>query len=414
MFLSSLWAVMAWALLACATPSPQPATLPPTPPPPPVPLADALAEGDCVLCHQVPGQAAASQVEGCQSCHAWIQEVAADPKRREVALQAFPLWLRYEETVHSYEQVPNLQAAMARLEPQWIAGYLNDPHDLRPHLDETMPRMDLSEGELEAIALWFSEAQAPEPESPEPSAANLPAGEALFTTRGCTACHSMGGRFTGGIPLAPDLAYTRERMSPGHIAAWIQDPKSVSEHATMPAMGVSWEEAIQLRDFILLAELEQEVASGVPALPEPAQEPVSWEQVNDRVFGRICAHCHMKPDWNEGRAGPGNAGGFGWEATGIELQSCESVAALSDRIPDTLARRNQELARDHLKPGQAPAELTRPERPGMPVGLPAIPDADIALVLAWIEQGSPCPEPVPEASEPAPESTERTEEQREG
>jgi cytochrome c5 len=359
-----------------------------------------------VLCHEVPGVVQATQVESCQSCHEWIQSVAADPARRAVALESFPLWPRYEQTVHSYEQVPNLQAAMARLEPEWIAGYLNDPHDLRPHLDETMPRMDLSEGELTAIALWFSESRAPEPESPAPSMDNLAAGEALFTERGCNACHTLGGRFTAGIPLAPDLAHTRDRMAPGLIAAWIQDPKGVSEHATMPAMGVSWEEALQLRDFILLADLQQTVASDAPSLPEPAEESVSWEQVNDRVFGRICAHCHMKPDWNEGRAGPGNAGGFGWEATGIELQSCESVAALSERIPDTLARRNQELARDHLSPGQAPAELTRPERPGMPVGLPAIPDPDIALVLAWIDQGSPCPPAAEEATgETSGEST---------
>ena len=337
MFTSLPWALLA----ACAAQTS--AALPPTPTSPPVPLADALAEGDCVLCHQVPGVVQATRVESCQSCHAWIQSVAADPARRGVALESFPLWPRYEETVHSYEQVPNLQAAMARLEPSWIAGYLNNPHDLRPHLDETMPRMDLSDGELEAIERWFAAARAPEPESPEPTAENLAAGEVLFSERGCTACHALGGRFTAGIPLAPDLAYTRERMSPGLIAAWIQDPKSVSEHATMPAMGVSWEEAVQLRDFILLADLQQTVVLGVSTLPDPAEEGVSWEQVNDRVFGRICAHCHMKPDWNEGRAGPGNDGGFGWQATGIEMQSCESVASLSGRIPDTLQRRNQEL-----------------------------------------------------------------------
>jgi len=388
--------ILSWALLAaCAAQTS--AALPPTsaPPSPPVPLADALAEGGCVLCHQVPGVAQATQVESCQGCHAWIQSVAADPARRTVALESFPLWSRYEETVHSYEQVPNLQAAMARLEPSWIAGYLNNPHDLRPHLDETMPRMDLSVGELKAIERWFADARAPEPVSPEPTAENLAAGEVLFSERGCTACHALGGRFTGGIPLAPDLAYTRERMTPGLIAAWIQAPKSVSEHATMPAMGVSWEEAVQLRDFILLADLQQRVVLDAPVFPSPAKESVSWEQVNDRVFGRICAHCHMNPDWNEGRAGPGNAGGFGWEATGIELQSCESVAALSGRIPATMERRNMELARDHLSPGQTPADLNRPERPGMPMGLPPIPDPDIALVLAWIEQGSPCPEPAP-------------------
>ena len=39
--------------------------------------------------------------------------------------------------------------------------------------------------------------------------------------------------------------------------------------------------------------------------------------------------------------------------------------------------------------GFQPATVTRPELPGMPLGLPPIPDEDISLVLGWIEQGMP-------------------------
>ena len=107
------------------------------------------------------------------------------------------------------------------------------------------------------------------------------------------------------------------------------------------------------------------------------------------MFGKICSHCHMKPDLNEGRAGPGNDGGFGYAATGVELQTREGVAAVADKLPELLLKRRVEARRDTVGHGEAPAALERPERPGMPMGLPPIPDEDIALVLGWIEQGLP-------------------------
>jgi hypothetical protein len=111
--------------------------------------------------------------------------------------------------------------------------------------------------------------------------------------------------------------------------------------------------------------------------------------VEERVFGRICQHCHMNPELNQGRAGPGNAGGFGFAATGIDLQTREGVMAAAERIPASLERRRREAHRDHVGPGQRPAALTRPEKPGMPLGLPPLSDEDTALVLGWIAQGMP-------------------------
>ena len=96
------------------------------------PAADAFQAGSCDLCHAVPQVPAASRQDSCQDCHQWIRAVAADPARREKAKAVFPLWERYERNVASYLQVPSLEAAMARLEPAWVAGWLADPHDVRP------------------------------------------------------------------------------------------------------------------------------------------------------------------------------------------------------------------------------------------------------------------------------------------
>lgn len=348
---------------------------------------DALAQAGCPLCHDVPEVAAASREEGCASCHQWIREIAADPVRRVRARAAFPHWDRYETTVGTYAAVPSLEAAMARLEPAWVRTYLADPHDLRPLLPETMPRFDLEPDDLDAIVAAFIVTRAAPNASPQVDVARVALGETLFTTKGCAGCHSLGGHHVeAGLPLAPDLAHTRDRMHRDMVAAWIADPQAVSPAATMPGLALTTDEVLALRDYVLLADLDW--APPAISLPDPvaATVEVSWEEVNGRVFGRICVHCHMDPAQNGGRRGPGNAGGFGWAATGLELQTPEGVAAAADAVRDALLRRRQEARRDVVAPGEQPAHLARPVRPGMPLGLPPIPDADLALVLRWLDQ----------------------------
>jgi len=319
----------------------------------------------------------------------WVKEVAADPVRRGKAKAVFPLWDRYERNVATYLVVPSLEAGMSRLDPEWVRKYLKDPHDLRPGLPETMPRFALTDAQIDAIVDGFEARQAKVPPTPKPDASRLADGERLFTEKGCAGCHSFGGRHRGAIPTAPDLGHTRDRMTPDSIAAWIKDPKSLSPAATMPSLGLSDAEAFALRDYVWLADRKWKPAKALGPAPPPVKTPVTYAQVEERVFGKICVHCHMNPDLNQGRSGPGNGGGFGYPATGIELQTYEGVVAVADRIPDALLRRRLEAHRDAVSPGEQPAPLTRPSTPGMPLGLPPLPDEDIALVLGWIEQGTP-------------------------
>jgi mono/diheme cytochrome c family protein len=360
----------------------------------PVSAVDALHAGDCNLCHQTPGVVAATQQDSCADCHAWVRSVAEHPAKRQAAMRVFPLWERYEESVGSYLAVPDLAAGLARLRPDWVAAYLADPYDTRPGMYETMPRFALTNAELGAITALVREKNAKVPATPAPDAARVAEGERLFKERACGTCHNFGGRAaTPGLPAAPDLGHARDRMTADMLAAWIADPQSVSPGATMPATGLTADQALAVRDFLLLAELgwvEAPAAGPAPtAADAPAGVPVTWASVEARVFGRICVHCHMKPEMNQGRAGPGNAGGFGWPASGIELQTIEGVRAVADQIPATLLRRRDEAQRDRVAPGEHPASIVRPARPGMPLGLPPISDVDIALVLAWLEQGAP-------------------------
>jgi hypothetical protein len=358
------------------------------PPPPGPAVAADLAAGGCTLCHTHPALPPAPRTEGCASCHAWVRAVAADPARRAKAAAAFPHWDRYEASVASYLAVPDLAVAGDRLESAWIANWLADPHDLRPGLPEGMPRVALPGDARARIAAWLTQGRPAVPGTPPPTRAGAEAGAVLARVRGCLGCHPAGGLSPGNPASgAPDLAFTRSRMDPDRAVAWIQDPRAVSPGATMPALGLTPGEATAIRDWLWAGIPAAPPAPALGPLPAPAAEPVLWATVEERVFGRICVHCHMSPARNEGRAGPGNAGGFGWAPTGIALQTPAEVAAVAARIPGALARRRQEAPRDHVPPGHAPVALSRPARPGMPLGLPPLSDADHALVLGWIAQG---------------------------
>lgn len=385
-----LIAAAAGALLAAAVASSVPAHG--ADPAPDARIAAAFAAGDCNRCHDVPvaGVPIPARIDSCKDCHVWIKAVSADPVKRDKAMAVFPLWERYEKNVKTYLETPHLDAAMARLDPEWMRSYLKDPHDLRPNLGETMPRFALTDDQIDAIVDAFAAAHVAPAASPPPDPANVTRGEVLFTQRGCFACHVFGARQTiGAVAMAPDLANTRDRMSADAIYAWIADPKAVSTGATMPSLALPPDEVRALRDYVVLADPKWHDAPPLGPAPVATTEPVTYAQVEERVFGRICQHCHMNPALNQGRAGPGNTGGFGWPATGINLQDYEGIVAVKDRIPDSLLRRRTEAHRDVVHPGERAVPLTRPPVPGMPLGLPPLSDEDISLVLGWIKQGCP-------------------------
>lgn len=349
-----------------------------------------MRDAQCAACHTIPGIEAPDRTESCVGCHKWVKDVAVNAQARAVAMQMFPKWERYERNVHSYAYVPDLGTAAARLDPDTWAGFLKDPHDLRPGLDETMVRVGLDDTALAAITEWARSKAYVAPPTPAPDPSRIAAGEALFQSRGCTVCHTFGARWLGpGIPSAPDLRNARDRMKDDTIVAWIVSPASVSPKATMPTMGLSVDDAVAIRDYLVLADPGGQAPARHADTVTAVERPVKWAEVEERVFGKICAHCHMDPKQNEGRKGPGNAGGFGWPATGIELQTPASIRKNGDAIVAAMLRRREEAGRDLVRPGEVPAAITRPTKPGMPLGLAPIPDEDIALVMAWLAQGGP-------------------------
>ena len=358
---------------------------------PRVDASDLFAKFECTRCHDVPGVAEAPRDKHCVRCHQQIFDDKFEAAPEHLA--------RWKSRITSLRWAPDLAAA-DRLRRDYLTDFLMRPHDVRPGLPAEMPRLPLARGDAERIA----EALSPDEAAPF-TFGDFDRGAELFRGLACARCH----RFTGAIgddaalhaagrgqtkpnewALAPDLRYTRDRMRPEQIAAWIVKPRG-----TMPDQHVTPAAAADLVKFIMhskLAPLTQ--AKPLARLPV-LDRPVLWAEVEAKVFRNLCWHCHAVPDYARGDGGPGNSGGFGYAPRGLDVSSYAGIS--SGSLDDAGERRSifapmpdgtpRVIA--HLIARRAEEQGVFTPIVGMPLGLPSLPLEEIQLVESWIQQGRP-------------------------
>jgi len=161
---------------------------------------------------------------GCRQCH------KLDEKPGAIA--------RYYVDAHLAP--PQLDGAGARLQPQWLYGYLLDPGPVRPWLEARMPRFGLSEAQAEAVGGWLAE-RSEKPTSLRPLALHPitperdKLGAGLFERLKCVTCHRLQrGEGVETAQLAPDLGLARQRLDPAWIRKFLEDPGSMLPRTRMP------------------------------------------------------------------------------------------------------------------------------------------------------------------------------------
>ncbi|MCB9594727.1 MAG: hypothetical protein H6719_18550 [Sandaracinaceae bacterium] len=361
----------------------------------------ALRRYGCASCHAVES-VRVSRGQSCTGCHQALVE-------RQRGRGRAP-------TVRHYVNAPDLSVAGSRLREEYLVAFLQDPHDARPRLEETMPRLPVTEADARILARWIRRDAPTVPAGPAPSRANVEAGRAVFTRVGCATCHELGNLdFGRNLPPealmglgraayeAPNLRFARERLDPDVALAWIEDPRAVNPRTQMPETNLSHADAILVRDFLWFVD------PGAPATParvnldlSPMERRVRFGEVR-RIFDRSCIHCHAHTDGQ-------SASALGFEPSSLDLSSLEGVRA-GVTLPDgshrsileaddrglpplvyRLMRRHEEAARDVTSPRAdplAPIARTRPDEPvGMPLGLPPVDASDVRLIATWIAQGA--------------------------
>ncbi len=369
-------------------------------PPPPraarVDASDLIAKFQCTRCHDVPGSEPAPRDKHCVRCHQQIHEgtFPADPE----------VLAEWRTHIVSLRWVPSLAGA-DRLRRTWIREFLLAPHDVRPGLVAEMPRLAITADDAERLAAHFAPADDDRSDV-EPRAVTR--GEQLYRGFACGRCHRFSGAAVdnvalhaagepatgvhdGSWQLAPDLRHARERMTVASIAAWIAEPRGA-----MPRLGVTSADARALAEMIVTTPLAAQPAREVPARLPVLTRDVTWDEVESRVFRKVCWHCHAVPELARGDGGPGNSGGFGFAPRGLDLSSYTGISggALDDhgerrsvfaKLADGTPRIVAHLHARYLEEAGGARDGVR----GMPLGLPPLSLEDIQLVETWIAQGRP-------------------------
>ncbi len=363
-----------------------------------------VAKYECGRCHSGAPIEAAPAEEHCVRCH---EEIIAG--RFDAPAETLREW---QELIVDLRSSPDLSALTQRLRPEWLIDFLQRPVDLRPHMRATMPRLRISAQEARQIVAFLASA-ASAPGASEARRVRITGdatrGRQLFSSRGCMACHAFGGVETPLVRtappkepteaarvLAPDLRHAAARLQPDLLVAWLRSPQTIKPDTLMPDMGLRESDAQDLAAFIVDAvRRPPEPGGAVPRLPV-LERPVSFAEVERRVFKHACWHCHSDPAFTDGDGGPGNTGGFGFPARGLNLADASGVASgvLNDQgerqsvfrpsqsgvplLVDVLLARHEEVR------GRPRADLI-----GMPLGLPPTSLEDIQLLETWIAQGRP-------------------------
>lgn len=166
---------------------------------------------------------------GCQGCHK-IESDREEPKIEQYIKQ---------RTMRPPTQV----GEGARVQPQWLYGYMLEPVKLRTWLEMRMPTFNITLEEAEDIVSYLTVlSRAPLPYVSVPSAASVPTqelemGSYRFRIDKCVQCHpaSLKGELPEGIKiedLSINLAISKLRLRPEWIRDFLKDPKKFSEVQT--------------------------------------------------------------------------------------------------------------------------------------------------------------------------------------
>lgn len=355
-----------------------------------------MSKYECNRCHTIEAVAPTDIDHDCAGCHQKIMAGDFEASPEELS--------KWQGRLHSLLEVPTLSHT-DRLSRYWVAEFLPDAHDVRPNLLASMPRFEMPPEDARAIAAFLVPSAEPDlPELGDPDR-----GRTLLEDKGCASCHRMTGVpslaarptaeplpadvFARGQMMAPDLRFARDRMRPAALVQWIVDPTAVKPDTSMPALGVTTAEAADIAAYLLQAELDPVPLGELPELPPVLEREVTYAEVDERIFHKVCRHCHSDPNVVIGDGGPGYHGGFGLPKRGLDVSTYPGLR--SGSLDDDGKRRSvfkpvdgqprivAHLLARHAEVAGRPVEGVR----GMPLGLPPIPMDDIVLLKTWIEQG---------------------------
>jgi cytochrome c2 len=158
---------------------------------------------------------------------------------------------KYQDPDWKDQRPPTLIGEGARVNPEWLMRFLNNPalseadtnrDGVRQYLKARMPTFSFSDGEIRKIVRFFealsSQAQPFIAEKLEPlTDTERTMARNLFTSEGapCLKCHMTGDPKHDSHATAPNFTVAKERLKPGWTKRWMLDPALMSPGTAMPS-----------------------------------------------------------------------------------------------------------------------------------------------------------------------------------
>ena len=171
----------------------------------------------------------------CMGCHQLIPG-------QKTSLMAMA---RYQGPDGQEQLPPKLLTEGARVDPQWMLGFLTNPslsdkdtnrNGVRPYLQVHMPTFSLSENELGKALARQPFPYIPE-QVPSMTAKETDMARSLFSSPAapCLKCHATGDPAHDRTATAPNFLQAKGRLKADWVERWIIDPQAISPGTSMPS-----------------------------------------------------------------------------------------------------------------------------------------------------------------------------------
>jgi len=163
----------------------------------------------------------------------------------------FDTMAKYQDPDWRDQKPPTLIGEGARVNPEWLMHFLNNPalsetdtnrDGVRQYLKVRMPTFSFSDGEIRKIVRFFealsAQAEPFIPERLEPlTDQERTMARQLFSSEGapCLKCHMTGDPVHDSKATAPNFTVAKDRLKPGWVKRWILDPALMSPGTAMPS-----------------------------------------------------------------------------------------------------------------------------------------------------------------------------------